>query len=193
MFAIDFEASCLPRHGRSFPIEVGIASQSGWTRSWLIRPEPDWASWTWNEGAERLHGISRAQLFADGRSVTAVMAELNAALTGCHVIADHDLDRYWLGTLATAARVPSRFGIEHIASVIEEYRPSRAMIDFAKAEADWQVPTRHRAGPDALWLATFATHIVPHHAEALHFETAWSTSASSAAERGLSDLALVLP
>nr|MEC6700676.1 hypothetical protein [Sphingobium sp. SJ10-10] len=34
---IDFEVSCLPHHGRSFPIEVGIADSQG-SRAWLIRP-----------------------------------------------------------------------------------------------------------------------------------------------------------
>lgn len=66
------------------------------------------------------------------------------------------------------------------------------MIDFAKAEANRQVPTRHRAGPDALWLATFARHIVPHHAEASQLEAPCSTGAHSAADPRSNDLAFVL-
>ena len=54
--AIDFEASCLPRHGRSFPIEVGIAG-GGIARSWIIRPHAAWAGWDWTAEAEALHGL----------------------------------------------------------------------------------------------------------------------------------------
>ena len=33
LIALDFEASCLPRHGRSYPIEIGIADEHGLIRS----------------------------------------------------------------------------------------------------------------------------------------------------------------
>ena len=51
ILAVDFEASCLPRHGRSYPIEVGIANENGTARSWLIRPAVLWEGWTWTEEA----------------------------------------------------------------------------------------------------------------------------------------------
>ena len=43
IIAIDFEASCLPRHGRSYPIEVGVAGD-GIERSWIIAPSADFSS-----------------------------------------------------------------------------------------------------------------------------------------------------
>src|SRR3546814_5436437 len=58
ILTIDFEASCLPRHGLSYPIEVGIARE-GKARSWLIRPHDDWAGWHWSAEAEALHGLDR--------------------------------------------------------------------------------------------------------------------------------------
>ncbi|GFE75937.1 hypothetical protein NTCA1_35860 [Novosphingobium sp. TCA1] len=39
---IDFEASCLPEYGLSFPIEVAAARIDGQSRAWLIRPLPVW-------------------------------------------------------------------------------------------------------------------------------------------------------
>ena len=66
LIALDFEASCLPRHGRSYPIEIGIADEHGLIRSWLIRPPDAWAGWGWTQEAERLHGISKEQLARDG-------------------------------------------------------------------------------------------------------------------------------
>ena len=53
---IDFEASCLPEAGESYPIEVALAKVDGSTRSWLIRPSPEWQFWDWSSEAEHLHG-----------------------------------------------------------------------------------------------------------------------------------------
>lgn len=66
LLAIDFEASCLPRHGRSFPIEVGVADGEGWSRAWLISPHADWDDWHWTSEAENEHGITREQNDRDG-------------------------------------------------------------------------------------------------------------------------------
>ncbi len=85
--AIDFEASCLPRHGRSFPIEVGIAG-GGIARSWIIRPHAAWTGWDWTAEAEALHGLSRARIEAEGEPADLVLAQLAAAVAGCRVVAD---------------------------------------------------------------------------------------------------------
>ena len=75
VITIDFEASCLPRHGLSYPIEVGIA-RKGQARSWLIRPHDDWAGWHWSAEAEALHGLSRDRVEREGLPVETVLAEL---------------------------------------------------------------------------------------------------------------------
>ena len=108
ILTIDFEASCLPRHGRSFPIEVGVAG-GGLSRSWLIRPAACWAGWDWTQEAEALHGISRARIERDGLPAAQVLAELVATVAGRRVIADSPLDQYWLDRLAAAA-IPSPRG-----------------------------------------------------------------------------------
>lgn len=153
LVTIDFEASCLPRDGRSYPIEVGVADMAGWSRAWLIRPEAEWRGWTWRAEAQALHGIGRDQLDRDGLPAKLVMAELNACLAGRDVIADHDLDRVWLATLSEAAGIRPAFRIRHVAELLDAWRPSADVLECAVEAADRSVPRRHRAEPDALWLA----------------------------------------
>jgi hypothetical protein len=87
------------------------------------------------------------------------MAELNAIVEHEEVLADHDLDRRWLATLADAAGIGARFRIGHIADLLDRSQPDAVRVQQALAAADLRVPVRHRAGPDALWLSTFAAQI----------------------------------
>nr|WP_311268532.1 hypothetical protein [Sphingobium sp. WCS2017Hpa-17] len=155
---IDFEASCLPRHGRSFPIEVGIAD-GAMSRSWLIRPHDDWAGWDWTPEAEALHGLSRERIACEGLPASVVLAELVAATQGRRVVADSLIDQYWLDTLAAAAGTPSPFAIEHVATLFDEACADEARIGAAVAFADRQGATRHSAAGDALWLSALIGHI----------------------------------
>lgn len=152
ILSIDFEASCLPRHGRSFPIEVGLAGDD-MTRSWLIRPHDDWAGWAWTAEAESLHGLTYARIVQDGLPADVVLAQLVEAVAGRRVVADSLLDQYWLDTLAAAAGRPTPFVIDHVALVLDEYPVEEARIAAAVAIADSHCPTRHRADSDARWLS----------------------------------------
>lgn len=58
----DIEASGLDE--ASYPIEIGWSLPDGRTRSFLIKPEPEWTHW--DEAAEDLHGISREELEKSG-------------------------------------------------------------------------------------------------------------------------------
>ncbi|MCP1472011.1 hypothetical protein J3E64_003726 [Sphingobium sp. OAS761] len=158
VLAIDFEASCLPRHGRSFPIEVGLASDR-WTRSWLIRPHADWSDGHWTAEAEALHGIDRATIEREGMPADVVLAELAQTAGEARIVADSRLDQYWLEQLAAAARRPPPFAIHHVALILEESGTDEAGIVAAVAAADRRCPQRHRAGSDALWLATLMAHL----------------------------------
>jgi hypothetical protein len=160
MFAIDFEASCLPRHGRSFPIEVGLAGRYG-ARSWLIRPHSDWAGWDWTAEAELLHGLSLAQIEREGLPVPIVLAQLADAVGGRRVVADSLIDPYWLDTLAAAAGQAAPFAIDHVATLMDERQVDEAQISAAVEIADRRCPTRHRAGSDALWLASVMAQLWP--------------------------------
>lgn len=155
---IDFEASCLPRHGRSFPIEVGMAD-GVLSRSWLIRPHDSWADWDWTAEAEALHGLSRDRIAREGLPVEVVLAELTDAMQGRRIVADSVIDQYWLDTLATAAGAPSPFKIEHVATLIDEQGADAVQVGAAVAFADGQAMMRHRAASDALWLSAVIAHI----------------------------------
>lgn len=153
ILAIDFEASCLPRHGRSYPIEVGIADRGGAVRSWLIRPAAQWEGWTWTEEAQALHGLTRDRLFDEGRSVTQVAAELNDAIAGHRLVADSEIDGYWMRTLMAAAEVDSAPAIERIVTLVGQLDLPDEEVRACAALVERQAFPRHRAGDDARWLA----------------------------------------
>ena len=125
---IDFEASCLPEYGQSFPIEVALAKVDGSSRNWLIRPAPDWEYWDWSPQAEALHGISRELLEREGLPAAQVLAELAAAAAGCDVYADADLDAYWLETMALACRAEPGFGVRYFGELLAELGFSREQV-----------------------------------------------------------------
>lgn len=156
--AIDFEASCLPRHGRSFPIEVGIAG-NGHAESWLIRPHESWAGWNWSKEAQALHGLSLEQVQQEGRPARLVLEQLAAAANGCRLVADSVIDQYWLETLAIAARMDAPFDIDHVALLLDEHGADEQRISAAVACANARHPVRHRAASDALWLSALFDHV----------------------------------
>lgn len=159
IITIDFEASCLPCHGRSFPIEVGIASDATRARSWLIRPHPDWVEWDWTDQAQSLHGLTRSQLERDGLPIDLVVDQLAKAVRGYHVIADSYLDGEWLDTLVKAAGVPSPCRIGHVEEVIDRLGATSDDIARALTALEHQSFARHRAGDDARWLASFIAQL----------------------------------
>lgn len=156
IIAIDFEASCLPRHGRSYPIEVGIAGLVAGaitSRSWLIRPHRDWQGWDWTARAQALHGLSLETIVREGVDVARVLAELRAAVEGHRLVADSLIDQYWLDTLAAAAQEEEALSIDHVSIVMEELQVGETRIARALDRANAMVNTRHRAAEDARWLA----------------------------------------
>lgn len=153
LLAIDFEASCLPRDGRSFPIEVGVSDIHGNSCAWLIRPVPEWRDWTWSREAEALHGISREQLEEEGVEASRVLEALAAVVGPARVISDSHLDDVWLRQLAEAAGAPRPFRVGHIANVLDEL--GTGAEDMAKAESalSAHIFRRHYARDDARRLA----------------------------------------
>jgi hypothetical protein len=159
IITIDFEASCLPCHGRSFPIEVGIASDAAAARSWLIRPHPDWVEWDWTDEAQALHGLTRRQLDREGLPIDLVVDQLANAVRGHRVIADSYLDNEWLDTLVKAAGVSPPCRIGHVEEVIDRLGATPDDIARAQAALARQPFARHRAGDDARWLASFIAQL----------------------------------
>ena len=100
---LDFEASSLSDD--SYPIEVAWVFEDGRDRSFLLRPLPAWTDW--NDGAERIHGISRARLDAEGTEVATVAHEMVEALSGHALFASApSWDGKWLSVLLRGAGLP---------------------------------------------------------------------------------------
>ena len=159
IMTIDFEASCLPRHGRSFPIEIGISDLRGNRRSWLISPHASWADWSWTAEAQALHGLTLDQLHLHGEPADRVMAALVDAARGHRMVSDSALDMDWLETLARAAARPVPWRIDHVATLFDELDVTAGEISAAVAITDRLSRRRHRAGDDAGWLATLISHL----------------------------------
>lgn len=151
---IDFEASCLPEHGQSYPIEVAVARTDGENRAWLIRPLDAWEHWDWSEEAEALHGITRAMLMCDGLPAAQVLTEMAEFAGDCAVYSDAELDEYWLEVLCQGlgARLP--FPIRYLGEWMMARGYTRPQVVAALEEAKTLLPKEHLAREDAKRLAT---------------------------------------
>jgi hypothetical protein len=146
---IDFEASCLPDAGMSFPIEVALAEVDGPSRVWLIKPHPRWRYWDWTEEAERLHGLSLDTIERDGMPVEDVLEELARAAEGCSVFADSELDAFWQETMAQAVDRNPPFPIRDLGEIFVDLGVTRDQVDRAEASARTLMPKAHQADFDA--------------------------------------------
>ncbi|MGO8739736.1 3'-5' exonuclease [Rhodoblastus sp.] len=153
---VDCEASDLD----GYVIEVGwaVAPPGGEIigTAHLVRPAPDWQiKDAWSRKAERLHGISLAELFAHGEPAQAVASEMNRQLAGLELYSDEPAyDRRWLEQLFEAA------GIEPTFTVSAE--PTRTFLEILAEQRNFEpgkfqtlwdqvrLERRHRADADAL-------------------------------------------
>ncbi|WP_395329600.1 hypothetical protein WBP06_15580 [Novosphingobium sp. BL-8H] len=150
---IDFEASCLPEHGQSYPIEVAIARTDGESRAWMIRPLEAWKHWDWSEEAEALHGISRAMLECDGLPAAQVLAEMTEFVGGCAVYSDAELDEYWLEVLCQGLHASLPFPIRYLGEWMMSRGYTRPQVVAALEQAKTLLPKEHLAREDAKRLA----------------------------------------
>ena len=156
--AIVFEATCLPRHGLSFPIEVGIAGHEG-PRSWLIRPMVGSHGWHWSVEASCLHGIAQERLEREGRAAHQVYAEITRAIGGRRIIADCPVDAYWWRALAGTSGEEADGHVFPVTAIFDELGVVHEEIIAAQRRTDALCPARHRAADDALWLWTLLTEL----------------------------------
>ena len=161
---LDLEASALG-HG-SYPIEVGVALIHGAAhpvRSWstMIRPTQAWLDHgVWSPASARVHGISIELIEQEGRPVEEVCDWLSSHLGSAAIVAS-DAPRYdqdWLDTLFRAADREQLFTLYHFEVLTsglsaDQHRHLRYLLNRA--------PVPHRAGPDALRLASklLETHL----------------------------------
>lgn len=143
---IDVEASGFG--SSSYPIEVGVALDSGARFSVLIRPQPDWSYW--DARAEDTHRITQATLKAYGQPIHEVANELNSILRGHTVYSDCWVtDQPWLNRLFHTARVKQEFKVRAIEMILSEAQ-LQAWDDLKiQIIQDLRV-RRHRASYDAL-------------------------------------------
>lgn len=134
---IDFEASGIAPD--SYPIEVAVVSPGSEYQA-LITPAPYWDHWS--HDAEDMHGISRDQLFCEGRLPLEVALQLNELFEGKTLCSDNPVDCFWLDVLYEAAGIEPTFFVQ----------PLEAFVGRAVAsEILARLPVRkgHRALQDA--------------------------------------------
>jgi hypothetical protein len=113
----------------------------------LVCPEPDWLHW--DDGAEALHGISRALLQQHGKPARWMAEQLNARLRGQVVFCDgwgHDYT--WLARLYDAVELRMSFKLDDLRKLLSEDEAARWKGVTEAVRARQQL-TRHRASSDA--------------------------------------------
>lgn len=145
---LDFEASGLG--AGSYPIEVGYVLADGSSFCSLIRPEPDWVSWS--DDAEQLHGISRSLLFQSGRPVLEIARMLNEQLASLTLYSDAwGNDFTWLSLMFESAGLVPRFRLQPLHALLSEQQ--QRFWNAARTEVSSELAlARHRASSDALIL-----------------------------------------
>ncbi|WP_201098738.1 hypothetical protein [Thiocystis minor] len=157
---LDFEASSLA--SASNPIEVAWSLPDGGIESHLISPASI-DRWTdWSAQAERLHGISRARLLAEGKSPMWVCRRLNEQLAGRMVYTDApEYDGVWLNELFSACwgGAPSftlasadELLVGMLAPRFVNHADSVRELAAIKCKVRQRLPQRHRAGWDVEYL-----------------------------------------
>lgn len=142
---IDFEASSLDQE--SWPIEVGYATTCGREDDFLLQRQAGWPLAAWRSAAERLHGVSLADLAEDGIAPQAALARL-APLRHALVVSDAAaFDNHWLTMIAEAADQPAPFTVRDWDMVLPSL--TRAERDVFMWRARASELRRHRAGADA--------------------------------------------
>lgn len=153
---IDLEASALDP--QSYPVEVGWSpglDGAAW-QSVLIRPTDDWSlNGSWAQDSAAVHGISRKLLADEGLDARDVAQMVDRAIAGRILVSDApDIDLRWLIRLYEAAGVtwPGRrivdvAALQNALITSLALNPAAALETISRASRD--LPTPHRAGPDA--------------------------------------------
>lgn len=172
----DCEASC----SRGLPIEIGWAFADPATgeihsEAHLVKPPPNWdLGPVWDPDAEKLHKISREELYTRGRTPIEIADRMNNTLRGRELYSDHPLDdeRWWfeiwkasgapaftIGDTEAICMIEPTFKLRQvnaynlIARLAAERGWDAAGYEAAKAEAGRIAPKKHRAEADARHLA----------------------------------------
>ncbi len=142
---IDIEASGFGKG--SYPIEIGVAMPDESVLSFLISPLENWTHW--DDSAEQIHGISREELYLNGRDILDVAKTLNAVLEGQVVYTDGwGFDSTWLSLLFYRADLRQTFKLETLTRILSEKQMEFWDDTRKQIMQEWGV-NRHRAPIDA--------------------------------------------
>jgi hypothetical protein len=158
---LDIEASGFGP--QSWPVSVAWCDHTGEIRKLLVRPLPEWTHW--DDGAERIHGLTRARLEAEGCAPAEVAGRLEAELKGLLAFSDApDFDSGWLATLYRGLGRQTPFTLDHADDLLvgamlrpgEMLWQAQARLDRVKEELRATASGHHDAGYDvgflvALW------------------------------------------
>jgi hypothetical protein len=142
---VDLEASGFGSD--SYPIEVGVITDTGKKYCRLIQRQPEWQHWS--QEAEDLHGISREILKEKGFGPAQICDELNQLLDGKTIYSDGWVVDYpWMITLFNAAKVSMGFRLSPLESILSEsqmdvWHQTKTILISQSDTA------RHRASTDA--------------------------------------------
>jgi hypothetical protein len=154
IFVVDIEASGF----EGYPIEIGwSAVGSGVYRSLLVSPAA-FVGGRWDPISEEVHGISIEMLQKDGMDPDTIIFALLKDTDGCLLISDApEFDQAMLDQLIDASFLfftTKERGEEGGGVVIQSVQSVFPSFDIADFDAQ-QKEKEHRAGPDALLLATY--------------------------------------
>ena len=145
---LDIEAAGFGRG--SYPIEIGVALNSGRSECFLVKRESDWTHW--DPSAANLHGISPEMLLRRGRPPREIAQRLNQLLAGMTVYTDAwGVDSSWLALLFERAELPQRFRLDALVGLLNEDEKTAWAMSKIFARDSLRL-TRHRASADALIL-----------------------------------------
>jgi hypothetical protein len=171
---------CEASSSSGLPIEIGWAFANPATgkihsESRLVRPPPEWdLGPVWDLDAEKLHKITKEELYANGHTPIEIMNRMNKRLTYRQLYSDHPCDdrRWWfqiyaasvapakaIGDTKAFVKLKPRFRLQHmnanhlLARLAARRGWDAAAYDAAKALAARVAPTKHRAEADARHLA----------------------------------------
>lgn len=131
----------------SFPIEIGVKRADGERFCRLIKPYPSWRHW--NEEAESLHGITRAQLEKYGQDGFEVCKQLNVFMGKQTAYSDGWVVDYpWLIKLYAEAGVLMTFKLSALEYILSEAQ-MKHWHATKQSLVDAQSVSRHRASVDA--------------------------------------------
>jgi len=149
---LDVEASGL--HAGSYPIEVGWCGLDLIATSFLIRPHVTWTEDDWSVTSERVHGIARQQVIAEGIELAEAALRLNAACAGKDVISDSpSFDQGWLSRLFRDAGVKQAFSLLDLSALealaVQHAEFPASELEDLRERVGHHYPHSHRAATDA--------------------------------------------